>query len=494
MGAKLELLPMFLCALNIAAQTSIDAVYFAQTHVVKPTDSYFKLTSNRKALIKVHVVNPSMPLSPVVTVTLTAKNNTTTTLTLNGPARLPASIPDGPGVIQHTLDNSFTAYITEEWMQPGLDIQVNADGVQVIYEDLNIGAPHNLTLVKSQVSYFSENVPGNFGEGWGVEFKEKLPLASFELREIPPVYVSERIVEPTSGKPAYRVRSTEEYRTVSGNGYPTEAEKGLLLNRALQVAGRADNLLPFYMTFNLVTTNLGLRFNATGGHTNSWVFLHELAGHGMSLPHYATYPNYPYKGDMHGISAAGVGRAHVGPAWGFDSRENIFIPPTVQTEGKDRPLGAYKEEPMAGGGGGTQEARFIWNHFSDYSAFLTNNFLESRLAVWNASNNNYFKWNATEGAYTTPVNWANDLSYPSVRDVEVYSLLAETFAPDLKVSLVNPPFGPYESNMIRLFDPRVTQDRTDAQTLLGNCDFTLRYVQGGVEKYSILRKVVEPKQ
>jgi len=38
------------------AAVSIDAVYFAQTHVMKPTQSYFGLVGNRDALIKAHVV------------------------------------------------------------------------------------------------------------------------------------------------------------------------------------------------------------------------------------------------------------------------------------------------------------------------------------------------------------------------------------------------------------------------------------------------------
>ena len=42
----------------------IDAVFLAQTHVMKPDQPYFKLTGNRAALLKAHVISPSGAPAP----------------------------------------------------------------------------------------------------------------------------------------------------------------------------------------------------------------------------------------------------------------------------------------------------------------------------------------------------------------------------------------------------------------------------------------------
>ena len=58
------------------AQSTTKAVYFAQTHVVKPdykvplVNQTFKLISNRASLIKVHIISPNREASPEVRVKL----------------------------------------------------------------------------------------------------------------------------------------------------------------------------------------------------------------------------------------------------------------------------------------------------------------------------------------------------------------------------------------------------------------------------------------
>ena len=108
------------------AQTSINAVYFGQTHVLKASDTNFGMVGNREALIKVHVINPATPASPAVSATLTASGLPNLVVPLTGPATLPASIPDGPGVVQHSFANSFTGYIPANYMKTGLQVTINA--------------------------------------------------------------------------------------------------------------------------------------------------------------------------------------------------------------------------------------------------------------------------------------------------------------------------------------------------------------------------------
>jgi len=107
----ISILALFLGAVVAQAQTTINAVYFGQTHVLKATDPCFGLVGNREALIKVHVVNPATPAAPAVAATLTVSGLPNLVLPLTGPATLPASIPDGLGVVQHSFANTFTGSV-----------------------------------------------------------------------------------------------------------------------------------------------------------------------------------------------------------------------------------------------------------------------------------------------------------------------------------------------------------------------------------------------
>ena len=76
----------------------IDAVLFAQNHVLSPEDDLFKLVSDREALIKVHVVSEEQPASSAVVAKLNL-NEQTHTLNLSGPSTLPAAVSTESGVV-----------------------------------------------------------------------------------------------------------------------------------------------------------------------------------------------------------------------------------------------------------------------------------------------------------------------------------------------------------------------------------------------------------
>ena len=67
------------------ADIRIEAVYLAQTHVMKPDQPYFRLTGNRDAL--------------------------------------PKALPSEPGVVQHRFEDSFTAMIPARVVRPGLSVE-----------------------------------------------------------------------------------------------------------------------------------------------------------------------------------------------------------------------------------------------------------------------------------------------------------------------------------------------------------------------------------
>jgi hypothetical protein len=131
---------VMLVAAGISSAVSIDAVYFGQTHMWKPDHPYFGLVGGRDCLIKAHVTDSAMPAAPAVTAVLSLSGQTLN-LPLNGPATLPASIPDGLGVVQHSLFNTFTATIPSSWMKTGLQVTVNAGAASVNFANLKVGAP-----------------------------------------------------------------------------------------------------------------------------------------------------------------------------------------------------------------------------------------------------------------------------------------------------------------------------------------------------------------
>ena len=492
---RIFLLVLALAASMAQAQTTIDAVYFGQTHVLKATDSNFGLVGNREALIKVHVVNPARPASPVVTATLTASGLPNLALTLNGPATLPASIADGPGVVQHSFANTFTGYLPANYMKTGLQVAVNAGpGVNTTITNMKVGAPSEVVMTMFDIHYFSQTT-GNYPNNTFAEVEAKWPVADLEVRRLANVVFPELVIPPRGGAPAARIKSKAEYTAQTGLAFDGEQAAALEWNAALKrAAGRSGRWSLYYL--NIYNANAGGQaggFAGVGNGTSEGILHHEL-GHALSLPHWGDSSAYPYKGDMHGITApANYNETHSGPAWGFDLRTKAFIPPTVQGNNVGgKPAGTYKVDPMQGGGTGYQEPGYLLNHFADYSVNQMRSYLHSHMVVWNpglGTSGSWAAWNQTAGAYTTTVS-NNGVQFPTTRDTQVISIMATLSGVKPDVNMVYPPIGPYTSGLIRLFDPAVAADRTAANSTgyapSNGCDYCVRVVQGGVTRTCML--------
>ncbi len=484
-------------SLGPATAVSIDAVYFAQTHVQQPDHPYFGLVGGREALIKAHVTDPATPAAPPVTAVLTLDGDTLN-LPMTGPATLPASIPDGPGVVQHSFADSFTATIPASWVKPGLEVSVTAGPTSVDFPDLKIGAPTKVVMTMFDVEYFT-NTSGDYPAGTFDEVEAKWPVAELEIRRIPDVVFPELVIPPRPdvGTTAVRVSSPADYLAQTGLNFDGEQAAALAWNGALKRAAGRSGRISLYYT-NIYGVNAGGQaggFAGVGNGTAHGIFHHEL-GHALSLPHWGGVARYPYRGDMYGISAPEVfDDVHVGPVWGYDMRTNTFIPPTVQPGNVGgRPVGTYKVDPMQGGGTGSQEPEFLLNHFSDFSVFEMRQYLHSHVLIWNPSLNSYASWNQTAGAYTNPVS-NNGVQFPIERDAQVISVMASISGANPDVNMVYPPIGPYTAGLIKLFDPRDASDRAEAAAIFapaGGCDLSLRVIQGGVEKIYMLAAPWEP--
>ena len=477
----------------IAQAQTINAVYFAQTHVLKATDAYFGLVGNREALIKVHVTAPGAPASPAVTATLTLSGQPNLVLPLTGPATLPATIPDGLGVVQHSYANTFTGIIPAAYVKKGLQITVNAGAATTNLTNLDIGAPTKVIMTMFDVQYFS-NTTSDYPAGTFAEVEAKWPVADLEVRRLKNIVFPELVIPPRAdvGAKAVRIKSKAEYYTQTNLSFDGEQAAALDWNAALKrAAGRSGRWSLYYLNvYNAVAGGQAGGFAGVGSGTSQGILHHEL-GHALSLPHWGDSAAYPYKGDMYGIQAPAIyNDTHAGPAWAFHLPTRAFIPPTVQSgNAGGKPVGTYKADPMQGGGEGWQEPAYLLNHFSDYSVNQMRDYLQGHVVVWNAALNSWAQWNQTAGDYTTTVS-NNGIQFPTTRDVQVISIMASLSGANPAVNMVYPPIGPYTAGLIRLFDPTVAADRTAAGSTgyapSTGCDYSVRVVQGGVTKTYML--------
>lgn len=476
------------------AQTSINAVYFGQTHVLKASDTNFGMVGNREALIKVHVINPSTPASPAVSATLTASGLPNLVVPLTGPATLPASIPDGPGVVQHSFANSFTGYIPANYMKTGLQVTINAGaGVSTTISNMKVGAPTKVIMTMFDVHYFAKTT-GDYVSGTFAEVEAKWPVADLEARRLRDIVFPELVIPPRSdvGAKAVRIKSKAEYYVQTGLSFDGEQAAALEWNGALKrAAGQSGRWSLYYLNvYNAVAGGQAGGFAGVGNGTSEGILQHEL-GHALSLPHWGDSAAYPYKGDMHGIQApTNYNETHAGPTWAFDLPTKKFIPPTTQSGNVGgKPVGTYKVDPMQGGGTGWQEPAYLLNHFSDYSVNQMRNYLHGHVVIWNSSLSSWAQWNQSTGGYTTTVS-NNGVQFPTTRDTQVISIMVSLCGSNPSINMVYPPIGPYTAGLIRLFDPTVSADRTAATNTgfapSSGCDYCVRVVQGGVTKTYML--------
>ena len=466
------------------------AVFFAQTHVQQPGDVLFKLISNRATLIKVNFTTHIGESAPEVKAVLNL-NGSTETLILSGPSTITEAIDLRYGAVEHKHEDSFTVIIPEAFVQPGLRVTVQAGNETIAFNDLTIGAP-NYVIMNMFDAHFFQDSPGDYPNGWLEEIRSKWPVSGVTLRRFPNMLFTELTIPPRKdvGAPASRVSSKADYEALNGIKFDGEQAAASQWKTALKAAaGTRGRYALFYV--NIYGVNAGGQAGGCGGVGNGnslGIFQHEI-GHAFSLPHWGDNANYPYKGDMHGISAPdSYNKTHAGPVWAYDINTNTFIPPTVQENAVGGMPGTYKKDPMQGGGAGDQETGFLMRHFSDYSQSKMQNYLEGHIAIRKPGSSDYVRWDDITGTYSKALE-NNGVNYPIQNDVEVISVMAGVSSTTPQATIVYPPIGPYTSGLIKIFDPHLEADRLEAQAKYcpdGGCDVSLRVVQGGVTKTMLL--------
>lgn len=474
---------------EVIANASFGSVFFAQTHVRQPEDEGFRLVSGKDALIKVNMSADTGEDAPIVKVVLTL-GSAIETIDLSGPATLSDPIDLRPGFIEHKFENSFTAMIPKEFMQPGLKVSIEAGDEIVNFDNLKIGAPNKIIMNMFDVNFFQSS-PGDYPTGWKEELETKLPVSEIELRRLPNIIFSELTIPPRADAKATaaRVSSKEEYETITGAKFDGEQGAAAQWNGALKAAaGTKGRYALFYVNiYGVPAGGQAGGYGGVGNGTGLGILHHEL-GHALSLPHWGDNGDYPYKGDMFGTSAPdNYKKTHVGPVWAFDVVKNTFIPPTVQENAVGGELGSYKSDPMQGGGTGDQEEGFLIRHFSDYSINKVQSYLEDHIVIKTGSDS-YNSWDAMTNSYSKTMT-NNGVEFAVENDIEVISVMAGVSAVTPQATILYPPVGPYKSGIIELFDPTNETDRANAASKYcpnGGCDVSLRIVQGGETKLLML--------
>lgn len=469
----------------------INKVYFAQTHVKASDEPYFGLVSNRAALLKVQITGPSKAINPPPAATLSL-NGREITLPLDGPSNPPRTFESDLGKVQHTFANSYTAMIPKDWLQPNLTVSIAAGDQTQELSDITIGAPTEVPITMFDTHFFQFN-EGDYASGWKQEIESKWPVAKLSVERVPAVVFNELVVPPRANIGPVKVDSQQSYTDQTGLKFDGEQAAARQWNSALKRAAGTAGRVSLYYT-NIYGVRAGGQaggFAGVGGARSLGILHHEL-GHALSLPHWGNTNRYPYKGDMHGISAPDSFRStHAGPIWAYDAPSNTFIPPTRQENSVAHPSvprGTYKKEPMQGGGTGDQEEGFLMRHFSDFSVNEMRNYLEGHVVKWSNEFNSYVSWDRQTKSYSKQVT--NDgFQFAIQRNQPVISVMAAVSASAPEINMIYPPIGPYKSGLISLLDPSNLEDRITGQNSFcpeNGCDVSFKITQGDKIKHIML--------
>ncbi|MBI1335588.1 MAG: hypothetical protein GC164_01345 [Phycisphaera sp.] len=479
----------------------IGRVFFAQQHVLEPTSPYFKLVGHLEALVKVQVYADAPVKSPNVFAVLELDGRNTA-IRLRGPEVLPKPYAGDPVLMPQSYDESFTATIPREWVQPGLKVGIElreydyteahdydrdtkestaSNSIHVLdRKDLgtiSVGAPSTLTMNMFDIHYFGLGRGADHPTGWEEEFKARYPISEFTVHRVRDIVFDKIVWMPRSGLPSVLCTSPEDYEKKTGQPIDGEQAMALAWGSALKrAAGVNWNWRLYYINIcGMQAGGQARGFLACGSIHRNGVILHEV-GHTLGLPHCPDDKNYPYCSTLYGLTPGTPDRPNAGPTWGYDLNRRVFLQPYVKTDAGTE----WTKDPMLGGGRYPGN-EFIYRHFSDYNVHKMQTTLETRTVFWNDDLKQYARWNPDTAAYDRVIE--NDgLQFPIERDAQVVSLLvtANLVLPD--ANIIYSPIGPYTAGLIQRFDVD-TEDGRKLALKFGydqkGSNVCLRVTQGG---------------
>jgi hypothetical protein len=341
------------------------------------------------------------------------------------------------------------------------------------------------------------------------------------------------VISPRSGQAAYTVTTPAEQK----DGFANMSAVLNILGQIRQANGDGSTANQYYAPIIQANKNgqlveigggLGGGHVGTGDHRYSGIFIHE-QGHAFGLPHagesYNAHSGYPY-----------AGGSVNGSLWGYDLNKKMLMPTVVprtasqyancKTQvyaGIPRQLDALgqciKQDPMQSGSG-DQANIFKFAMFSDYSVARMQRYFEGLTTINSAGVKNYAggrifvnanmptgyaRWDSIDQAWVAfdpkndPVKglYGVQQNFPVSKNVPVYTIaVSVSKAATDGATQIYPIIGPYTGNLLKTFDPTVTQDRTDMTPNTSaypwycrgtGCDYTLRvtYTDGTVKHVAL---------
>jgi hypothetical protein len=460
---------------TLATDVTLDAVFFAQNHVLQPGAPYFKLVGNKNTLIKAHLLSQNEIESPKVEAILSL-DGASYRLELKGPNSLPKEICIAPGKVVHRFEDSFTATIPGEWVKRGLQVVIKAGDLEEKVENIEIGPPLKMNMTMFDIHYFDyEDV--DFPDGFDEEIFVRRPLTELNIQRLKRVLFSELIIPPRENLPCVRVRNEDEHMSKTGQPFNGKQLAAQQWYAALQNAGGQKKLNAYFISIANVHSG-GWAWDYAGmGSLRRFPILNHEMGHVLGVDDLPCEAGYPYIGEMYGIDK-GKGGFHGGPTWRFDPRTG-FVSPTLSDK-TDTP-GEWKKDPMGGGGRGEEPGEDI-APFSDYSIRKMQDYMERNIVQWNEEKEEYCLWNHWTGSFSNVVR-SNGVNFPIKNNVEVYSILFSVSAVTEEGNFIYPIIGPYKSGLVDTFDPNTEDDRKRARRVgVGPWDISLQIEQGGKTK------------
>lgn len=478
-------------------QPRIARVYFVQHHVLAPDSPYFKLVGNLDTLIKVQACSAVPSLSPSVVARLKLGAETLE-LPLKGPRQLPKPPTGNPLLLEQKFDDSYTAIIPREWIAPGLDVTVELkEGTtrsldSVVFHKLAIGAPTRLILTMFDFHFFGGDKGADYPKGWFEGLGARLPVAELELRRARNIMLDKLVMPPREGAPATLCGSKEEYQKKTKVKFDGEQAVTQMWNGALKEAAGAGaggtRRLYYANIYGVWAGGQAGGLSGVGHGKSHGILLHEL-GHALSLPDLSEPGmKYPYCGPMHGVQAPGNSDTtyHVGPTWGFDLSQQVFISSRTSD-------GCFARDPMGGGGANKNGGPALYQYFSDYHFSRMRDCLEQTQMVRDERTGRYLQWDQRKGTYATVDRELGQPNCPVEDDIDVISVLASASPATPGASIVYPPIGPYKGGRLESFDAASSTGRSHARKCGydESACFCLRVTQGNKVTTYLVKKGVK---
>lgn len=263
-----------------------------------------RLVAGKSALLRVHVLSNVANTSGIAVRATGTRNGTTLgTLNLAGPGTLPTAIQEG------TLSQSFTATVPASWIEPGLELQIEADADGAIAE---ADEQNNLRVITPTV-----------GAGT-VLYVTAVPVVhQGTTASVPSSYASQLVrfwpLQAVQG-------SVRAPYTFSGTLSGSNSSAWSTLLQQIAAVRASDGSSRYYYGFVNVSYGSGIAGigyvgapSATGRDDSLSTMVHEL-GHNFGRDHApcgtSGDPNFPYAGGRIG-------------SWGYDAQTNALVSPST---------------------------------------------------------------------------------------------------------------------------------------------------------------------